>query len=267
MTRCFITGRTSYLGRSLADMLSRHLPVRLIGLTDLAAQEISADDIVINAAFRIKDYREDMTDGFGCDDAASSIAERLGARYIMLSTRAVYESRLAPPLSEENEPAPSTAYGRNKARIERELQQRLGERLLILRLSNVFGRERAGRRTFISTATDSLAKRDVVELDISAETRKDFVPIDFVGEALLVLVRQHAHGIYNVASGIALPIGTVAQALIDGWGKGRLIVTSARIGEQFALSIEKLKTTTGLSLTDSDVLDSLRKAAHDHVIQ
>ena len=267
MTRCFITGSTSYIGQIVADILTPQMPVRLIKLSELAGQSIEEDDIILNAAFRPQDYQTPLEEGFGCDEIASNTASHSGARYIMLSTRAVYPTRLNPPLREDEPTNPPSIYGLNKVRIEQKLRERLGDRLLVLRLSNVFGRESRGRRTFISTALTSLATRNIVELDINPQTRTDFVPIDFVAEAILALIRHQAHGTYNVASGSALPIGAVAEALIEGWKSGQVIVTSEQLGDQFELSTQKLTSLTGLSLSCEDVLEYLRKAAHDHVVQ
>jgi len=190
----------------------------------------------------------------GFDGTVAAIVQRAGARYVMISSRAVYQTRLDPPLREAEPVAPSTVYGRNKAKIESGLCKMLGERLMILRPANVFGAEPAGRRTFVSTALGSLTRTNTIELDIAARTRKDFVPAWFVGKAAATLIERRSRGIFNIGSGTALEIGRIANALISGYGQGQLHQTGERVGEEFRLDIAKLHEQTGLSLAADAVL-------------
>ena len=81
------------------------------------------------------------------------LAERISGRavaYVMLSSRKVYAPSAA-PLAETAPTGPQDRYGRHRLATEAALRERLGPRLTILRLANVFGDERAaGRRTFFA---------------------------------------------------------------------------------------------------------------------
>jgi nucleoside-diphosphate-sugar epimerase len=259
----YIVGRRSYVGGVLFEHFAPHFTTRQIGVADLADNPIKDDDVIINCAFAAAWHHEDAPDS-GFDGSVAEIARRSGARYVMVSSRAVYAPRLDPPLSEDEPVAPKTIYGKNKAKIEATLQELLGSRLLILRLGNVFGSEPLGRHTFVSTALRSLVREGTIELDIAPTTRKDFVPAWFVGQAAATLVSQGADGIVNIGSGIALPIGEVANALIRGNGTGQVKVLCDDIGEEFCLDVTSLANRTGLTISRHSLVLSLEKAAKEH---
>src|SRR3954452_25254713 len=162
----FIIGRRSYVGSVLVQHFAPHYSARLIGLAEFNKIRIDSSDVIINCAFSPDWYHKRIPDDLGFDGVASAIARRNGARYVMISSRSVYETRIEPPLSESEPVAPVNVYGRNKAAIELGLSRVLGTRLLILRLANLFGDEPIARRTFISTALNSLVENNTVELDI-----------------------------------------------------------------------------------------------------
>jgi nucleoside-diphosphate-sugar epimerase len=249
-----VIGRRSYLGGILSKYLAEHEFTQSVSLAEFVQMPIRGTDVIINCAFSPAWYLGDLPEDLGFDGTAAAIVQRAGARYVMISSRAVYQTRLDPPLREAEPVAPSTVYGRNKAKIESGLSKMLGERLMILRPANVFGAEPAGRRTFVSTAFGSLTRTNTIELDIAARTRKDFVPAWFVGKAAATLIERRSRGIFNIGSGTALEIGRIANALISGYGQGQLHQTGERVGEEFRLDIAKLHEQTGLSLAADAVL-------------
>jgi nucleoside-diphosphate-sugar epimerase len=259
----FIVGRHSYLGGVLLKYLGPHHSAQGINLAEVAEIPIAAEDVIVNCAFSPDWYHTDVPGDLGFDGTVAAVARRSGARYVMISSRAVYPSRLEPPLCEDEPVAPATVYGKNKAKIEAGLRQILGERLLVLRLANVFGAEPVGRRTFVSTALRSLVRDGTIELDIAPSTRKDFVPSSFVGQAAASLIARGADGIINVGSGIALPLDQVASALIRGYGNGSTRVTGTMPGEEFRLDVSRLRQRTEMSLTAQSVLLELETVARD----
>jgi hypothetical protein len=115
----------------------------------------------------------------------------------------------------------------------------------------------------VSTALASLVRQGSIELDISPDTRKDFVPASFVGRAAAALIERDGQGVVNVGSGVALSAGRVAQALLDGYGKGTIHHTGTALGEEFRLDVTELRRRTGLSLTPDAVLLELEHVAKD----
>jgi dTDP-4-dehydrorhamnose reductase/UDP-glucose 4-epimerase len=211
--------------------------------------------------------RPDLFDGVGCVvnfgrhpllgqegyriaamDPDLRLARRLGERkvaYLMLSSRKVY----APgerALAEDAPTAPVDAYGRAKLAVEGRLRELLGERLTILRLANVFGYERApGRATFLASLLERLARDGEVHYDMSPFVARDFLPVEAFVRLLVALLQAPPGGVVNVGSGIALPTGRLALWIIEGFGRGRLVISSPREHDAFVLDVARLRGLVG----------------------
>jgi UDP-glucose 4-epimerase len=171
------------------------------------------------------------------------LAERLAGRdiaYVMLSSRKVY----APsdkPLAEHDPTGPRELYGRHKLAVEQALRERLGARLTILRLANVFGYERGpARRTFLSLSLDQLARSGQIRFDMSPLVERDFLPVEACARVLARIVAAPPGGVLNVGSGIALPTGRLALWLLEGFGRGELVIESPREHDAFVLDVTRL---------------------------
>jgi dTDP-4-dehydrorhamnose reductase/UDP-glucose 4-epimerase len=190
------------------------------------------------------------------------LAGRIGARgidYVMLSSRKVYAPS-AKPLGETDPTGPQDLYGRHKLALEQALRERLGARLTILRLANVFGYERGpARRTFMSLTLDQLARDGQIRFDMSPFVVRDFLSVEACARVLARIVATPPGGVLNVGSGIALPTGRVALWVLEGYGRGELVIESPREHDQFVLDIGELTRRYGPSCT----YDELRASCLD----
>lgn len=184
------------------------------------------------------------------DDPDLRLARRIGGRplrYLMLSTRKVY----APgerPLDESSPVGPGDAYGRNKLRVESRLRDLLGERLVVLRLGNIFGFElEPGRRTFLAMVLRRLADQGEVRFEMSPFTERDFLPVERTAQILLKLADPtlDVPPLLNVGSGIGLPCGRLALWIVEGYGRGRLVITEPAERDAFVLRIGRLTELVG----------------------
>jgi dTDP-4-dehydrorhamnose reductase/UDP-glucose 4-epimerase len=177
----------------------------------------------------------------------------------MLSSRKVY-AQSDRPLAETAPVGPSDGYGHAKLGAESALRERLGERLTILRLANVFGYERiAGRRTFLSLVLDRLAREGEIRYDMSPFVTRDFLPAAAFARLLAAIAQAPPGGILNVGSGLGLPTGRLALWILEGFGRGRLVIDSPREHDAFVLDIARLVSLYGPPCS----LDDLRNACLD----
>jgi UDP-glucose 4-epimerase len=203
-------------------------------------------------------------------DTDLRLARRIGGReiaYVMLSTRKVY-APLAEPLGESAPIRPRDAYGRNKRAVEEALQERLGERLTVLRLSNIFGWERSpGRQTFLSALLGSLLREGRIRFDMSPFVERDFLPVESCARILARMVERPPGGVLNVGSGIGLPTGRLALWIIEGFGRGELVIEQPREHDAFVLDIRRLRALYGAPCTLSELrercLELGRRLAQD----
>jgi dTDP-4-dehydrorhamnose reductase/UDP-glucose 4-epimerase len=195
----------------------------------------------------------------GAMDPDLRLAERVAGRdidYMMLSSRKVYGPS-ARPLAETARTAAQDLYGRQKLAVEQALQARLGPRLTILRLANVFGYERGpARRTFMSQLLDRLAQEGRIRFDMSPFTPRDFLPVEACARVLARIVAAPPGGVLNVGSGIALPTGRVALWVLEGYGRGELVIERPQENDDFVLDVRRLRSLYGPPCTYDELRES-----------
>lgn len=179
-------------------------------------------------------------------------AARNRTRFVHLGSRKVY----APsphPLSENSEIGPVDLYGEHKLAMEQRLRAVLGNQLLILRIANAFGYER-GRKSFMGAMLDGLASNGRITFDMNPEIKRDFLPAGFVASAALALAQVDAQGIVNIGSGRGTATGELADAVIEGFGGGELVISDDRRHDAFVLDTMQLQRLTGLTIGRNDIL-------------
>ena len=189
------------------------------------------------------------------------LARRIGdrpLRYLMLGSRKVYTPG-SRPLDEAAPLGPVDAYGRNKLAAERRLRDLLGERLVVLRLANVFGFElEPDRRTFLAMLLRSLAAEGQIRFDMSPFVERDFLPAERAGEMVLRLTDPAIEPppVLNVGSGIGLPCGRLALWILEGYGRGELVITRPDETDAFVLDVARLSNLYGQPCSYPDLRDA-----------
>jgi UDP-glucose 4-epimerase len=209
-------------------------------------------DLIINCAFddRLKQgpYQPELDMDLWL---AQQLSERPQVRYTLLSSRMAYGT---PPadgrLHTGLQPQPVNPYGQAKWQTEQALRGLLGHRLLILRLSNIFGQEDVpGRRNFFAMALRSLREQGRIVLDISPFVERDFLPVDQLARSLVHISQFWEGGLYNLGAGHGVPTGRIAQWLIEGHGRGELLVNNLREHDAFWLDMGATRQTFGIPPT------------------
>ena len=174
--------------------------------------------------------------------------------FVTLGTRKIYAPAHR-PLSETDRVGPVDRYGQQKLELEHALLALLGPRLTRLRLGNIFGFESmAGRGTFMAAMLAGLARRDEIRFDVSPFVHRDFLPIEFCAAWLAELARHPPGGVLNVGSGVPLALGRLALWLIEGYGRGRLVIDRPEERDAFVLDTRSLKgLLAGAACSESDL--------------
>ncbi|MGH6919456.1 MAG: NAD-dependent epimerase/dehydratase family protein [Geminicoccaceae bacterium] len=255
--RILVVGRHSFLAQHVLAALSA-VHVEAIGHDEIERPGLlDGVGCVVNFARHpmaaSDDYRPEQM------DADLRLARRIGRgdiAYVMLSSRKVYAPSEA-PLSETSPIGPSDAYGRNKLAVEEALRDLLGERLTVLRLANVFGYERTpGRRTFVAISLDRLAREGRIHYAMSPFVARDFLPVGAFAQVLARIAQAPPGGILNLGSGIGLPTGRLALWLLEGFGRGALVIESTEEKDAFVLDIGRLEALYGRPCSFEDLRDA-----------
>lgn len=253
-----VVGRNSFLAsrfRALSEITSDCEFITHREAADATPYDFRSFDAIVNfaldPAYRRGPYAEDRD----VDLALADKALPGMARYIMLSSRAVYARDHAVG-AKEADPATGneTPYGRNKMETERRLADRLGERLTVLRIANIIGDEfGSGRRTFMGLALERLKSKGEILLDISPDVRRDFLPDGLFVQVLDAAVQEPCGGPLNVGSGQAVRVGDIADRLIEGYGSGRVEVSDHRTHDEFVLDVGRLRSIYGIDCSPADI--------------
>ena len=205
---------------------------------------------VVNLAFDPRLKAEPYDPARDVDLRLAGMLAEHEAAYVMVSTRMVYG--LPPPdgrLSEEIAPQPANYYGRAKLAAERAVAGLLGNRLTVLRLSNIFDVSEAegGRRSFFGIATTALREQGRIVLDISPFVERDFLSAALCAKRIATVAVRPLPGLFNVGAGSPVPTGRIAQWLIAGFGSGSLLISNMREYDGFWLDIERSRRAWGFA--------------------
>jgi dTDP-4-dehydrorhamnose reductase/UDP-glucose 4-epimerase len=256
-----VVGGNSYLAQ---EFLARHpdLHLRAVGHSEVQRESAYADAAsVVNFAFAPALHDADYDAALDIDAQAARMANAAGAHYVMISSRRVYPEAGQWNASELTEASGKDAYGRNKARIERNLQALMGDRLTILRPGSVVGFEPVpGRQRIAAYLQNQLLREGRIRLTVAPRTRRDLVPVDFFCRVLKQVVQRRIPGTFNVGSGAATAVGDAARWLIEGYGSGKLVAESTLAADEFQLESAKLTRAYGLSCTAGEVRENLQES-------
>lgn len=157
---------------------------------------------------------------------ASSI--RAGVKkFVLVSSCATYGEAVYTPQDEDHPTNPISPYGRSKLEAERAcLASGFPGRLRIMRLFNVYGPRQEGgtEPNVIASFRERLGARRRPVIQGSGEQTRDFVHVRDVVQCLLrsLEVGDTGHTVFNVGSGTAVSINSLATRMIELTGRSEL---------------------------------------------
>ena len=160
----------------------------------------------------------------------AKVAAEAGAKFVYFSTDYVYDG-LAGPYTEAAETNPLSAYGLAKRDAERALAEVLGDGLLTVRTSWVFGPERQGKN-FAYQLVRTLTEGKELVCPSDQVSNPSYGPD--VARAVIDLFAQGRSGVIHVVGPEVMDRVTFAQGIAEGFGLDPgLIVgkTTAELGQ------------------------------------
>jgi nucleoside-diphosphate-sugar epimerase len=204
---------------------------------------LRGSDTVVNFAIAPAAFTAPYDPDIDQDLRVAEAAAEAGCRFVMCSTRRVYgaDVRLG-AVETDSANGDETQYGRNKAHSEKAAIRICGEQATILRLSNIFGLEYdAGRQrtSFFAQMLRGLRQDGLVRFNMSGLTRRDFLPVEICARAVVTAIQARVGGIFNLGAGFPVTCAALAQAVIAGYGEGRLAVDTDQVRDEFFLNMGK----------------------------
>ena len=80
----------------------------------------------------------------------------------------------------------------------------------------------SNRNLFISRALNSLKKKNLIELDISKNTYKDFLIAKVLIKMIDSLLNKNVTGTFNLSSNIPIKVYDIFRGIIKGYGRGKI---------------------------------------------
>ena len=248
-----LVGQGSHLARAVLGAQGEDISIDAVSHgVDWDGLNLTRYQVVVNMAYDLRYMREAYDERRDFDLFVAQQAARAGCHHVMMSTRRVYGPSAPFPVKEDHPPAPMDHYGSNKLKTELAVQKLLGERCTILRIANVFDFE-PGRHTFFGIALRSLKETNRIVLDVSPFVRRDFIDIAEFAQIARRVLAVCPSGVFNLGSGHATEVGNIAMWLMEGYGKGELLVTSSEERDSFELDRSKLALTLGSLGVSSDI--------------
>ena len=159
--------------------------------------------------------------------AATSEIARLSAEYesrlVFVSTEYVFDGRRG-FYSEDDDPSPTTHYGRTKLEGEREVE-RLAANWSIVRTSIVYGWPAPGRRNFVPWLVERLRAGEPYEG--STEVLRTPVYVGHLVDGIASLLEREASGVQHLAGRDWLSMYDFAKAVAEGFGLDLSLVVPA----------------------------------------
>lgn len=263
MRKFLVVGPNSFISKSINSgegIIIDKISIR--DRTNIDNIDFSNYESVINCAIHPNYINETYNQEFDFDFQLASRAMKSDCHYVMISSRKVYgENSSLFKLNEGSPKRPIDNYGKNKLITEWFIHENFQENqksFTIVRCSNVFGYE-YGRKSFLGFCMNQLKNNGHIHFDVSSKVIRDFIPVEYLGEILKLVMERKPIGIFNLSSNYGLEIGKIPHYLIEGYGSGTFSSDDENIKDQFILDCSNLERTLGVEMTHFDYKNIINK--------
>lgn len=168
-------------------------------------------------------------------NVCAALSEAKLTHFLYVSTLDVYDQRASGRLSEKTATNPSTAYGMSKLLGEYLAEAHFAIRhvpFCVGRLGLVYGPGEESYGKMIPSFIRSAVEGKPLVITGNGRAKRNFIYVDDVARAILLLCRKNATGIYNVASGSPANVLEVAKKIVRLTGGNSRIMTKPVIKPQ-----------------------------------
>ena len=209
-----LIGYKSFIQSNLYNHLSKKFFVKKLRFEKISENKLKQYDYVINCSNSKNFFEKKYSKSNDRNLIIANIIKSSYTKFILLSTRQVYYPKLN--ITEKSKLRPINHYARNCLKSEKFCMKGIGNKLLILRLSNVIGFENSKKKkaSLMSTVIQGLKKKKIY-FDNNYYLKKDFLPIEILCIYIEKLIYKNFYGILNVGSGKAILVKNLINKTID----------------------------------------------------
>jgi len=246
-TKIIIVGYKSFIQENLYTHLKKKFIVKKIKFKNINFKSIKNVDIIINCSNSKKFFNKKYIKKNDRNLQIANLIKNTKIKLFIFSSRQVYSPRLN--INENSELRPLNIYAKNCIKSETFCRKQIKKKLLILRLSNIFGYEigKKKKESLTSLIIKGIREKKVI-FDENYFLYKDFLPIKILCIYIEKLIKKNSRGVFNVGSGIPLSVKSFVHKIIDE-KKIKLIINNKKINDNnFSFNTTKLQKKTGFSI-------------------
>ena len=255
-----IIGNKSFIQENLFEYLKKKFNVKKIKFQNIKKLNLSKIDYVINCSSNKNFFDKNYKKKYDRNYILSTLIIKQNVKLIMLSSRQVYEPKIN--ITEKSKIKPVNLYAKNCIKSEINCKNILNKRLIILRLSNIFGYEVGKKKkpSLVSIYISGLKQKHVT-FDNNYYLYKDFLPINYLSKYMYrILLKDNFSGILNVGSGIPLRVYNFLKKLMNNQKISIRIILKKNFNDKnFSFNTKKLKKITGINLKKKQIYLELKK--------
>ena len=235
-----IIGKNSFVGRSLSQTLNGRY-VSYKDINDLNFKKYQ--NIFLLSSSNI--YKKKKIINFSFEE---KILTKLSSqKLIFFSTSKIYPNKLN--CSEKTDPNPQNFYAENKLKLEKIFNKEY-QKLLILRVSNIFDVGNFNKNTFLGIMHENFFKNDKIFFDISINSVRDFISMKSIKKIINKIEKHSLTGTFNVGSQEGYKIKDIINFY---FGKKLISLTKIKDKNKIksqTLSIKKIEKLIDISKYD-----------------
>ena len=243
-----LIGYKSFIQSKLYNHLREKFFVKKLRYEKITENKLKRYDYIINCSNSKNFFEKRYSKSNDRNLIIVNIIKNSYTKFILLSTRQVYYPKLN--ITEKSKLRPINNYARNCLKSEKFCMKGIGNKLIILRLSNVIGFENSKKKkaTLMSTVIGGIKKKMII-FDNNYYLKKDFLPVKILCIYIEKLIYKNFYGILNIGSGKAILVKDLINRTID-LKKIQIIVKLKKNfkDKDFFFNITKLERLIGLKI-------------------
>tara|TARA_X000000950_G_scaffold4161_1_gene4344 strand:- start:3789 stop:4580 length:792 start_codon:yes stop_codon:yes gene_type:complete len=255
--KILIIGKRSIIANYFVSKYKKKIQMKLLSLSQakkISQKKINNFDWILNCSFK-KNIHNSINNP---DLQILKKIKNASLKYIMMSTAKVYGSKKFEVFKESKISKPKSAYGKLRLTTENKIIKSLGERALILRVSNVLIHNFNNNKKNFNTLDQMIYsfKNDKKIFLPKKKIIKDFVTLDFLVKNIFLLIKKNKYGIFNISSSCKISLEELAKIILKKLGSGNIIRTNGTT-DSFLLSNKKLLNINKIKIKKKNILNNI----------
>ena len=253
--KLLIIGKHSFIANNLYLYLKNKIDVKKISYErtiKLKNKYLKKFDYICNCSIKKEYVYKKYLAKNDIDYYLINKLKKIKITYIFLSSRKIYKPKAN--IKETDIARPIDNYSKNKLISEKKVRKLFKNKYLILRISNLIGKNKKTNRKISNNFIDNYFKLRKKKIVYYENFFKDFLSIDQFNIIFFNILKNNLRGIFNVSLGKKVYIDEILKSLNKNKNKSKFQKIKLKTNDSFYLNNEKLKKKIKIKIKKSDLL-------------